>query len=211
MHTRKSLYGPLSGVLLLTFICCTAGASIINYENRSTWQAAAGGGVADIVDNLNSGTKSGDTIDRGSYAIQGNALNAFPNGNATTEIDGSGYVRSLMGSGSDHYHKFTFDSPIVALGFDINAHASSVGATNLSILIDGVLESSYSLADADSTKFRGFISTVGFTTFEVRNNSVSAWHGVDNVEAFAVPEPAAIALIGLFGGGIWGVHRIFLS
>jgi hypothetical protein len=45
----------------------------------------------------------------------------------------------------------------------------------------------YNLPATDVTEFRGFISSVPFTTFTITTNAPNAWHGIDNVEAYSVP------------------------
>jgi hypothetical protein len=151
---------------------------------------------------MNSGT-----LDRGTYAVTGTAQNFFPNGNATTTIDSTGYLRVLLGDQGepDSFSLFTFDNPTFGFGYDINPHHSlSSGA--VFIAADGVAAGSYSLG-SDVTQFRGFVSDVAFTTFEIRNNDTSAWHGIDNLQiANAVPEPSCV-LLGIVGITAFGFRR----
>ncbi len=211
MKPGKNLCGLMLGIFLLVFFLGTeTEATLVGFSDRAVWETAAGGGAGDIVDNLNAGSKVAGVIDRGSYTLSGPSLNAFPNGNASTTIDGSGYARSLLDGSTNSYHVFTFSSPIRALGFDINPHSSALGI-NVAIWVDGVEEGTYSLPSSDATEFRGFVSSTGFTTFTVVGTGASAWHGIDNVEAYAIPEPAAITLCCLFGGGVLGVRRFFFT
>jgi hypothetical protein len=188
---RATLF--LSLLTILAGVCGDARGATIVYLDRTTWQSAAGG--PGIVDALDSGTQVAGVIDREGYTISGTAQNAFPNANGTTTIDGTGYVRVLLSGTEGSYTTFTFDAPIYSFGFDLNPHSSSLGAT-VSVTIDSVAgATSYDLPVTDTNGFRGFVSDVPFTTFDLHSTS-TAWHGIDNVE-ITVPEPTSAALLGL--------------
>ena len=68
--------------------------------------------MGDIVDTLDSGSMALGVIDRTSYTITGESLAFFPNANAQTTIDGSGYVRFLLQAANSG--TLTFDAPVFA-------------------------------------------------------------------------------------------------
>ena len=158
------------------------------FLSRVAWRnASAGDNVpGNIVDNLDSGTE-----DRGTYTVTG-AGYFFPDTDNTTTVDGSPYARFLLQPGEAG--TLTFNEPIYALGFEVNpwcnlnvcSQANSLGAP-VSVAIDGVPVTTYNLPATDVTEFRGFISSVPFTTFTITTNAPNAWHGIDNVEAYSVP------------------------
>lgn len=205
---KKSYLFSVTLTVVLSSISMLSNAAIISYSDRSTWQIASGGGSSDILDNLDSGSGGGGFIDRGTYTSTGTAQNAFPNGNGTTTIDGTGYIRYLLNSTT--FGTLTFDDPIFSLGFDINPHSGSLGAL-VSVDIDGLALTSYMLPGTDVNGFVGFISDTAFTTFTI-TSLTDAWHGVDNLEAFSaaaspVPVPAALWLFGSGLLGLVGVAR----
>lgn len=189
---------------LLVFMSLSSSAGITLYTNRLDWEAAAGGGVGDITDNFNTGTMVAGVIDRDGYVITGTSMVAFPNANAQTTIDGTGYFRAVLGSTDDYL--FTFSNSTYALAYDINPQPSDVGAT-VNFSLDGSFEGSYNLPSTDVNGFIGFISDTPFTTYEITTPDSSAWHGIDNLEVYSVPEPSssALALAGLCG--IWVFNR----
>lgn len=156
------------------------------YTDRSTWQAAAAESYKlSIDDDLNSGN-----VDRGSYVFGGTANATFPNANAQTTVDGSGYYASWLDAGSDPIKTTTiqFDETIYALGYSINPFSGNVGAS-IAATFDGGNQQIFSLPSSDVTGFIGFINTSGFTDYEISSVSGGARHGIDNLSAFtAVPE-----------------------
>ncbi|MFO1484853.1 MAG: PEP-CTERM sorting domain-containing protein [Verrucomicrobiaceae bacterium] len=204
MKTRlkitNALRGLLSGLFLLAAGTFCAQGAVVLYTDRATWEAAAGGGIGDILDDLNSGTTN-----RGSYVIGGTSLNAFPNSNVQTSIDGSGYARFLLSNTNNG--SLTFNLPITALGYDLNPQGPNApqayGRTVL-VTLDGSPISSYILPAFEGNGFVGFVSDTPFTSYVITTAETDAWHGVDNIEAFSssVPEPSRILLL---LGGLMGV------
>ena len=212
--------------LLIFFTAVTSiPAAVVMYSDRSAWRSAAGG-VGDIVDNLNTGTYNSSILGRGSYAITSNDLALFPNNNPVTTIDGSGYFHFFLSADRPHYFDrdlgelvytsndyisgfatFTFDNAIYAFGFDLNPYSFDVGEV-VSVALNGVSASSYSLPATDVTGFRGFVSDTAFTTATMSitgaTSYTSAEHGMDNIEAFtaAAPEPSRALLLFLGGAAL---------
>jgi len=184
MKTNSAISG-----LVLALLCLaegTASAAIVTlFSDRSAWQTGSGGGSGDIFDDLNSGT-----VTRSAFVISGTSLAFFPNANAQTSINGSGYVRFLLDPTTDGV--LTFSAPITALGYDFNPQNFNLGVT-VSVAIDGNPATSYNLPATDVNGFIGFVSDTPFTSFVITTAASEAWHGVDNVEAFSVtpvPEPS---------------------
>jgi hypothetical protein len=132
----------------------------------------------------------------------------FPNSNVQTTIDGTGYVRALLNNTSGgNSVTFTFSSPIRALGYDLNPQGFNLGAA-VSFAINGTPTGSYTLPASDVNGFQGFVSTTSFTSLTLTTSASTAWHGIDNLEAFsAVPEPMESALVTGLGLGAFVLVR----
>lgn len=202
MRTQSAISPLAVGLLLCLFAQSTNGA-IVTYSDRSAWTTGAGGGTGTLVDNLDSGgfTRTG-------YTISGTGLGAHPNFNAQTSINGSGYLRAFLeDSGTPTTVIFTFSSPITAMGYDLNPQGFNLGAT-VNFAIDGTPAGTYNLPGTDVNGFQGFVSTTPFTSLTLSTTGGSAWHGIDNLEAFvSVPEPAGMALAVSLGIGAFVLAR----
>lgn len=165
-----------------------ANAAVVQYSSRTDWRTAAGGGTGGITDDFDAGT-----LVRSAFTLTQDAtgsIAALPNGNAVNTVDGTGYLRLLLNEPAD-FVTFTFNSPITALGFEVNPHSATVGVV-FSFAVDGAAAGTYSLPATDSTEFRGFLSDTPFTTFTLTTAATDSRQGIDNLEAFtSVPEPAA--------------------
>ena len=173
----------LSACVLLALVvgAGSANAALVLFTDRAAWRIAAGGGTGDIVDNLNTGTTT-----RTGYTLGGGAL-SYPVNNALTGVDGSVYAEFNLEDGFTGI--FTFSSAITALGYDVNPYPDDAGTTVL-VAASGGQNSSYVLSPSDVTTFVGFVSDSTFTSFTISENTGFAYHGVDNLEAFLVPEPS---------------------
>ena len=180
---------------LFTFAAINAHGTITLYTDRSTWETAAGGGTGDLLDNFTTGTLSGTNIFRAGYSISGPVLVAFPNANVQTTIDGSGYFRAILQSSTTNFFTFSFTNAILALGYDLNPQFSNLGAS-VDFMTNGIFAGTYNLPATDVNGFFGLVSTDPFTTFEITPNNDTAWHGIDNLEAYhaTIPEPSPLAL-----------------
>ena len=204
MKKNSIHFGILLGLLAGAAENSTTAGTVNLYTDRISWEAAMGGGVGNITDNLDSGSQSAGTINRGSYVIYSTDQGAFPNGNPQTAIDGTGYLRVFASNSSGYYTMFTFNSPTLALGYDINPQPFNLGAT-IDFSLDGTAAGSYNLPALDVNGFVGIVSDTAFTTFKITTTANTAWHGVDNLEAYSapVPEPSVVALgvVGFVGVG----------
>ena len=179
--------------------------AVVVYTSEGDFTTAAQVvGVQDFTENLNSGSRSGSTITLTDVTISGYNY-AFPNSNPTNTVDGTGYLRFRVDSPSPL--TFTFNTAVIAFGFETNPRAQGVNDT---FTVDaGGTVSSYSMASTYTTEFRGFVSDSPFTTFTLSDSgSTDDFYGIDNLVAYtaaAVPEPSTYAaILGLFclGGAI---------
>lgn len=197
-----SVLRSLAMSLLLGVCTQSANGAIVTYSDRSAWTAAAGGGTGSILDDLDSGGLS-----RTGYTISG-AGSFFPNSNAQTTVNGTSYLRALLRNlGTPDPVILTFTSPITALGYDLNPQDFNLGAT-VNFAIDGTPAGTYTLPASDVSGFQGFVSTTPFTSLTLTTSSGTAFHGIDNLEAFgAVPEPAGTAFVVSLGMGAFVLAR----
>ena len=178
-------------LLSLALVCLGsgfAGAQTL-FTDRATFQSAAGG-AGDIFDDCNTGG-----TDRGTHLYSG-TLFAFPNGNPTTDIDGTGYLRTGLEPGG--LLTISFDAPIIAIGFDVNPwcnggdcnFTNSLGST-INFTTTGTLpqSGSYTLPVVYGPEFRGIVFGAGssITSISLATSSLNGWHGLDNIEIVTDP------------------------
>lgn len=163
------------------------------YTTEGAFQTAAQAvGTESFTDDLNSYSSDAWPITLNDLAVSGGSL-AFPNSNASTTVDGSNYLRLVTSNGTV---TFTFDSPVIAFGFETNPHTGGVGDT-LGITA-GSANSSFAMAATDVTEFRGFVSDTAFSTFTINAGDGDSFYGFDNLVGYtasAVPEPGTYALV----------------
>lgn len=187
--------------LCFSFCFCSAvalsaisshGALSLHTTESAFTTAAQAAGTVEFTDNLDTGSKVGSTITRTDVVISGNAIAAFPNSNLTNTIDGTGYLRFQVNESRPV--TFTFDSAVIAFGFQVNPRSQGVGHTFTAATGDANI--TFSMPTTDTTEFRGFISDTPFTTFTISDaGSANDIYGIDNLVAYtAVPEPEACAL-----------------
>ena len=194
---------------------------------------------AGIVSGLNSGNFTTATVEQfnGTYVTASSY--DFGNGMVFQNLDGfsdhinrtSGYgmgqadsvTAGIDGSGDGYFGtlaspssvQLTFAGGISAFGF-YGAEAESSGTA-----ADGLFEIQfYDLSDAlidmlavSTTgtsawnQFHGFATDAGAIGRVVFKDS--GWMIMDNVSFQAIPEPATLAFVGIFGSGLWFVRRYF--
>ena len=186
-------------------------AAVVNYTDRSAWTTASGSGVPAISDTFSSGTFA-----RTGYNITGTSgvLGSFPLDPANipqgpeTDVNGTTYFKSFIdNSGGQRQVTFTFSSPIMSLGYDVNPQSSNLGV-QIDFLLDGSVTGSFNLPASDVTGFRGFTSSTSFTTFRMTTPTGAAWHGIDNLQAFTtIPEPSETVAIGAVALTAFGMLR----
>jgi len=123
-------------------------------------------------------------------------------------VNGTTYFKSFIdNSGGQRQVTFTFSSPIMALGYDVNPQPTNLGAT-VDFLLNGTIAGSFTLPASDVTAFRGFTSSTPFTTFRMTTPTGAAWHGIDNLQAFStIPEPSETVGIGAVALTAFGLIR----
>ncbi|MEN8725671.1 MAG: hypothetical protein ABF322_04710 [Lentimonas sp.] len=177
--------------MLTSSLSCQAGINVHTTMGTFT-PAAEAAGTLDFTENLDSGSKVGSIITLTDVSITGNDIAFFPNGNDTNKVDGTGYLRFRVDNSSTL--TFTFNAPVTAFGFEVNPRVQGVNDVLL-VNIDGV-DSSIAMPTTDTTEFRGLVSTTPFTSVMFSNSgSADDFYGIDNLIAYAVPEPSAYACI----------------
>lgn len=198
--TFISSKSPAHFCLFLAYIglVIQAQAALVVYTSEGAFDTAAlEFGTQDFTDDLNSGSKFDSTVTLTDVTISGNSILSFPNFNNTNKADGTGYLRlhALQANGPV---TFTFSTPLVAFGFDINPRSQGIDDLFSVDTSAGGASASFSMPSSDITEFRGFVSDSVFTTFTLNDagGSASDFYGIDNLVAYsAVPEPSTYAAI----------------
>jgi hypothetical protein len=174
-------------VVVLLFVTETR-ASTLTYANRAAWAAAAGSFITEDFEAVPVETlpASGGDIVTPNFTIHvdenaGN-LGIFGNGvvNGTREFAGDVHGPD---AGPPNFNTFEFYLPITSFALDLK-ELDEGGLTQ--VLIAG---SQFSIPNGSS--FFGVISTVPFTTVELRNTaSLEELFEADNISFTRAPEPA---------------------
>lgn len=172
----------------LSLITANASAAVITYTDRIAFEAAVANFTIDNLNDVTDGHKP-TGLDRGAYLFTMDSFgcNSGPGQCGDNTVDGFTYPAYIWtyGSGS-----FIFDNAIHAFGLDYGNYNSSTA----SVILNG-----YSASTTDGGFF-GIIDSNAFTT--VTYSATGSGSLFDNVTYSAtqtsqVPEPGALALIGL--------------
>lgn len=206
MNTHKHLIRHRAAHLLSALSLFALGgrmeAAVTLYNNRTTFQTAAGAVTVENFEAFAAGATVfvGVPFDFGDFS----ALNGSPNPGITGDIVSSGVVNgskelrtSILIGGATF--RFTFDSPITALGFDANNLADQ---RNDNIIFNNSAADVIAIHDLiDQTRFWGFISDTPFTSFIIQQTGFTAGgtstegFRIDDLTYTSVPEPSRTALL----------------
>jgi hypothetical protein len=166
-------------ILLAQFTSQTVQGSVQVYTDRSAFDTATG--VLDIENDCNTGSLNqvNSTITLSDFVISGTSgvFATFPNGNGTNTCDGTGYIRILMTEG--YSVTFTFETPLMAFGFDTNPR--SQGVSDVFSFTSSAGDGVFSMPTTDVTGFRGFITDAAISSFTLTDSDGDEWYGIDNL------------------------------
>lgn len=214
-HTHKTILTLAGTVLLFTAAQTHA---LTQYSDRSTWQTAAGGGSGDLFDNFNDVvndiTGLSPALDRGPYSIDDTSPNAqsyldgigddggtpaFPNVNGTSYLFVWTSTEFETGPIYNDVLELTFDQAVTAVGFDHKPWGGDSSNT-VNFYSNTADDGSFVLAPDQQPTFVGMVFDAPITSLLFRfEGNDSGRFGLDDLEAYSVPEPSSLALLGLGG------------
>jgi hypothetical protein len=189
-------------LIALAIVALPAQAAIISSVDRATFQLAVAGGMIsqENFDAIAVGTILGVTPDVTYGASGGSPIvtNAFltstpPNGLGETSLN-------FFPPGDSA--SFTFSSSITAFAIDINTFAGTDGAYIATLNIGDIVTSIFEVFPGFATgQFIGFVSDTPFTSVII-SDVTGLSYTLDTLvygeaSALVVPEPAALALLGI--------------
>lgn len=193
--------------LLVALTATTAAnAAITVYTTAGSFNTATSGGSI-TTQNFDAVPTGGPPINAGGFTITGGY-----SVNNSSALFGSG--RSIQWSTSNpNSVVFTFGSPITAFAADF-FDLGTVGATTLNVLLNNGAGNADLVngftGGSGNNQFRGFVSTIPFTTITFTNTANGDFVEIDNArfgQANPVPEPISLVV---FGGLIVGGAGIAL-
>lgn len=190
------------------------------YTDRAAWEASFGRS-ADLYEDFNTYDQAnGDPfqvnlpVTYGPLRVSSETLVGTPDRQSwltwaiednKVDLTNQGYIMNRLddGSFSDLSITYTWDRPILAMGFDMNADVDDVGR-RIDFVTDNGQSGFFSLPAVDVNEFRGFVFDTPFTSITLMRGDVGVEtvFGTDNFAAFDVafvPEPGGLALLGLGG------------
>ena len=112
-------------LMLCGIVFATSASAVTMFTDRTTWQTAAGGGAGDIFEDFNGEAPNPLPFDAGPFTVSetgdGDASITTAVLHPAVAVNGTDYLfTSLDSFGPNNTVTFNFDTPIGALGFDLN-------------------------------------------------------------------------------------------
>ena len=201
----------LAGSVAFGVMTVDAQSAFVLYTDRAQWQSAPGG-APDFFEDFNAFTATTTVLPQvvagGGLTVSrqnGSSYIDAPPYDALSQTPTSPYLRTQLSTPGTDRLMFTFASPVISWGTDMNPRASDLGRT-LNVSLDGSFAGTYSLPSVGAVEFRGLIAAAPFKTLSIETAGGFAHQGIDNLAAHLpaqAPAPATLALIaaGLLGLG----------
>lgn len=115
-----------------------------------------------------------------------------------------GFLDTVEGNGPLN---ITFDSPVIAFGFDTTTFMGSAFDLTINFTSGSPYTSTVAITSGSPT-FYGFISGGNkITSLAIRGNNASHPFAIDNFRFTAIPEPSSLCLLGTGAAALWAWRR----